>query len=98
MPALVREGQSDDGTDPAAPRRADSGRAPVSTIVRPASPPWIVEKSESNRTSDRAANRALDRTGRTRHTMTDVEAAHRSAWNRQGAGSSGHAQAESAVN
>ena len=83
MPALVREGQSDDGTDPAAPRRSDSSRAPVGAIVRPASPPRIVEKSEGNRASDRAANRALDHARPTRYSAADVETAHSSARDRE---------------
>jgi hypothetical protein len=82
MPAFVRPDQSNDGADTAAPRRANSRRTPIRTVVWSTASAWIVEESERDCTSDRAADGALDHARTTRHALTDVETAHRSAWDR----------------
>jgi hypothetical protein len=94
-PAFVWEDKSDDRTDASAPLRADSGRAPVSPVVRTAPPPWIVHESVGDGAPDRTASRALDHARSTIHTAADVETPYRSARNRERVGTAGDSETES---
>src|SRR2546423_15409892 len=95
-PALVGPDQPDDCADAAAPRSANPRRAPIGAIMWAAGAPGIVEQSEQNRASNRAAGRALDHTLAGRDSTTHIEPAHRSARNRERSGSARHVETENA--
>ena len=75
-PTFVRERKSQGGTDSSAPRRANSGRAPVGAIVRSTRSPRIIEQAEQNRSTNRTTYGALDHAGSARDSAAQIEAAH----------------------